>query len=53
MTGWIVYFILFVTIVAAIIIRRDTKELIRRSDEIQKSLNKFICKERKQKCQSK
>lgn len=47
MTNWLVYFILIVTVLAAITIRRDTKELIRRSDEIQKSLNKYIKKERK------
>jgi len=47
MTMWLIYLILFVVLVAAVIIKRDTKELIRRSDEIQKSLNTFIVKERK------
>lgn len=47
MSSWILYIILIIIMVSAVIIRRDTKELIRRSDEIQKSLNKFIVQERK------
>jgi hypothetical protein len=37
--------VLAVLLIAAIVIRRDTRELIRRSDDIQKSLNKYIKKE--------
>lgn len=43
----IIYAILAVSAISAIIIRKDTKELIRRSDNIQKSLNKYIAKEKK------
>ena len=43
----ILYIVLAVIMVSAIIIRQDTKELIRRSDAIQKTLNGYIKKETK------
>lgn len=42
-----IYFTITVAIVAAIINRRSTKQIYRRADTIQKSLNEYIEKERK------
>lgn len=41
----ILYIVMAVLLVAAIMIRRDTAELISRSDAIQKTLNSYIKKE--------
>jgi hypothetical protein len=43
----ILYIVMAVLLISAIVIRRDTRELIRKSDAIQKSLNKFIERETK------
>jgi hypothetical protein len=43
----IMYIILIVIIIASIIVKRDTKSLISRSDELQKTLDKLITKETK------
>ena len=47
MNTWFIYIFVIITAIAAIVVRRDTKELIRRSDQIQKSLNRYIERERK------
>jgi hypothetical protein len=39
--------ILIVIIIASIIVKRDTRVLIHRSDELQKTLNKMIEKEKR------
>jgi len=44
-TTLIMYAILVVVAISALLIRRDTKDLIKRSDAIQKSLNSYIKKE--------
>ena len=43
----ILYIVMAVLLIAAIMIRKDTKELIARSDAIQKTLNNYIKKETK------
>ena len=47
MEGLVIYIVLIVALISAIVIRKDTKELIKRSDQIQKSLNAYIRKEQK------
>jgi cell division protein FtsL len=42
-----IYIILVVTAIAALIIKRDTKDLIARSDKLQKSLNAYIRREQR------
>jgi hypothetical protein len=42
-----IYILLIVVAISAFIIKRDTSDLIERSDAIQKSLNKLIKGERK------
>ena len=43
----IMYIVLAVIMIATIVIRRDTRELIKRSDKLQKTLNNYIRKEKK------
>jgi hypothetical protein len=43
----IIYIMLIVIIVASIIVKKDTKVLVSRSNELQKTLNNLITKEHK------
>jgi hypothetical protein len=43
----IIYIMLIIIIIASIIVKKDTKVLIHRSDELQKTLNNLITKETK------
>ena len=45
----IMFVVLVVMVFAAIIIKKDTRSLIRRSDELQKSLNVYMEREHKRK----